>query len=33
MKGKAPENIDGAKSSGEKVKERTKEPIPSDKKN
>ncbi len=32
MKGKAPEKIEGAKSSGEKVKEKTKEPIPSDKK-
>ncbi len=34
MKGKAPaEKIEGAKSSEEKVKEKTKEPIPSDKKN
>ena len=33
MKGKAPEKIEGTKSSGEKVKEKTKEPIPSDKKN
>ncbi len=34
MKGKAPaEKIEGAKSSVEKVKEKTKEPIPSDKKN
>ena len=33
MKGKASEKIEGAKSSGEKVKEKTKEPIPSDKKN
>ncbi len=33
MKGKAPEKIEGNKSSGEKVKEKTKEPIPSDKKN
>ena len=32
MKGKAPEKIEGTKSSGEKVKEKTKEPIPSDKK-
>jgi len=32
MKGKAPEKIEGNKSSGEKVKEKTKEPIPSDKK-
>jgi hypothetical protein len=27
MKGKAQENIEGARSSGEKVKEKTKEPI------
>ena len=34
MKGKAPaEKVEGAKSSEEKVKEKTKEPIPSDKKN
>ena len=34
LKGKAPaEKIEGAKSSEEKVKEKTKEPIPSDKKN
>ena len=33
MKGKASEKIEGTKSSGEKVKEKTKEPIPSDKKN
>lgn len=33
MKGKAQEKIEGTKSSEEKVKEKTKEPIPSDKKN
>ena len=34
MKGKAPaEKVEGAKSSEEKVKEKTKEPIPSDKRN
>ena len=33
MKGKAQENKEGAKPSGEKVQEKTKEPIPSDKKN
>ncbi|MFA6224578.1 MAG: hypothetical protein WC647_19945 [Desulfomonilaceae bacterium] len=33
MKGKAQENKAGAKSSGEKIQEKTKEPIPSDKKN
>jgi len=33
MKGKAQEKIEGAKSSEEKVKEKTKEPIPSDQKN
>jgi hypothetical protein len=33
MKRKAQENIEGAKFSEEKVKEKTKEPIPSDKKN
>jgi hypothetical protein len=33
MKGKAQENIEGDKSPGEKVKEKTKEPITSDKKN
>ncbi len=33
MKGKAPEKVQGAKPSGEKVKERTREPSPSDKKN
>ena len=32
-KGKAQEKIEGAKSLGEKVKEKTKEPIPLDKKN
>jgi hypothetical protein len=33
MKGKAQEKIEGAKPAEEKVKEKTKEPIPSDKKN
>jgi hypothetical protein len=33
MKGKAQEKMEGAKPSEEKVKEKTKEPIPSDKKN
>jgi hypothetical protein len=33
MKGKAQEKIEGAKPSKEKVKEKTKEAIPSDKKN
>jgi len=33
MKGKPQEKIEGAKASEEKVKEKTKEPIPSDKKN
>ncbi len=33
MKGKAQEKLEGAKPSEEKVKEKTKEPIPSDKKN
>jgi hypothetical protein len=33
MKGKAQEKIEGAKPTEEKVKEKTKEPIPSDKKN
>ena len=33
IKGKAQEKTEGAKSSGEKVKEKTNEPIPSDKKN
>jgi hypothetical protein len=33
MKGKAQENKEGAKPSEEKVQEKTKEPIPSDKKN
>ena len=33
MKGKAQEKIEGSKPSEEKVKEKTTEPIPSDKKN